>query len=82
MTLYDLEASGLSEWSDPNTAAMAAYESIYRVQVMLLATRLRLSNDLHEEKDRSACRKLERELDDTYKSGVLTASLLKAGGGS
>jgi len=76
--LYDLEASGLSEWTDPHTAGQAAAESQKRVLAGLISLRLVLANELWEEKDRSACRKLERALDDAQKTGTLLSSLLNA----
>jgi hypothetical protein len=74
--LYDLEASQVPEWGTPQGAASADAGSTLRVQAMLVCTRLRLQNALWAAKSPSERRQIERHLDDTYKTGVMTASLL------
>jgi len=79
MTLLNLEASGLGEWAHPSTAAAADGGSQQRLAAAIIATRLNLMNQLHDTDNRQEARRMERELDDLYKSGVLLASLLKSG---
>ena len=79
MSLLDLEASGLSEWTHPSTAAAADGGSQQRIQAALIATMLNLINQKHGESDRGQVRKLEREIDEVYRAGILVASLLKSG---
>jgi len=77
--LIDLEGSGLSEWTHPSTAAAADGGSQQRLSAAIIATRLNLMNRIHDETERGCVRRMERELDDLYKTGVLLASLLKSG---
>jgi len=77
--LIDLERSGLSEWEHPATAGQAAGESQQRLQAGIIATRLNIMNKIHNETDRGSVRRMERQLDDLYKTGVLLASLMKSG---
>jgi len=77
--LIDLEGSGLSEWTHPSTAAAADGGSQQRLSAAIIATRLNIMNKLHSTENRMEARKMERQLDDLYKTGILLASLLKSG---
>lgn len=82
MTHY-IDLTGLEDFADPRTASAATIDAQRKLNLMLIAARLAMQLDrdiARREGDRRRERQLDRDLDDTYRTGVMLAAGLKSEG--